>query len=393
MTIKGLNDLKKKHAPNANLKISMKQFSGKRIAIDANLWMKKNMSVVRTKIIDKTDLRNNEPNEHEIRREWFLAVINFIKKWLSNNTTPIFVFDGKPRKEKENTVSSRKQDQEAIKYKIDAFYKMVKDQNSPVSIVDDLRKALKSYNPISYDDRELFKMILRGIGIPCLQALHDAEQLCSSLCIDGKVAAVYSDDTDNYAFGCPLLITGFSNTYTYDEYNNVVSDVDCVRLDKFLEGLNITHNVFVDLCIMCGCDYNTNMPGYAAIKSYNLLQKYGSIDALPRNFDTTCLDHNNCRNIFKYVPYQEFISDDDKEISLNINIDTLDTCRDYLDIVGISSQVKVIVDAYTTLIAPTDGLSDMFNAMKINKYKPNNIIRLKINKQETEKYLLSMKST
>src|SRR5690606_5555128 len=107
MTIKGLNDLKKKYSPNSSLKIPIKDFYGKRIAIDANLWMKKNMSVIRSKIIDRTDFQTSDLNTNLIIKEWFIAAINFIKKWLSNNITPIFVFDGKPREQKLETIKQR----------------------------------------------------------------------------------------------------------------------------------------------------------------------------------------------------------------------------------------------------------------------------------------------
>lgn len=379
MTIKGLNELKKRHAENACFKLSIKDFSGKRVAIDANLWMKKNMSIARNKIIDMTDLKNDEINNQDIRREWFLTLIKFVIKWLSYNITPIFVFDGIPRKEKQKTIDDRHEKQSAVKYKIDAFYAMLKDKNAPSSIIDDLKKTLKSYNHISIEERELFLMILKGIGIPCLKSVHDAEQLCSLLCIDGKVAAVYSDDTDNYAFGCPLLITGFSQSYTYDQYGNAVPDVNCVRLDKILEGLNLTYNTFIDLCIMCGCDYNKNIPGYAAIKSYNLLKKYGSIDKLPRTIDILCLDHINCRKIFKYIPHKSFI-DDDTEIIFDVNKEAIITARDFLEIVSIGGQIKFIIDAFKCLENSSDGTIENLNLRTSYKYAPLIFLKVDTNK-------------
>lgn len=29
-----------------------------------------------------------------------------------------------------------------------------------------------------------------------------------------------------------------------------------------LKGLNLTHNEFVDMCILCGCDYSVTIDGF-----------------------------------------------------------------------------------------------------------------------------------
>lgn len=266
MGIKGINQLIKRHVSDAYFQMPIAKLSGKRIAIDAHNWMFTNMAIARKKVINKTDIAIEEPNSVEIRREWFLAAINFITGWLSYNITPVFVFDGEHPPEKADTKSKRKDIRLASKSKIDTLYSQLKGDIllRPANIIEELRKELRNYNYISSEDLELFKMVIKGIGIPCLQAAQDGEQLCSMLCIEGKVAAVFSVDTDNLIYGCPLLITKFSDKYSYDENGNRVAHVDCVRHDRILTGLNMTHSQFVDLGIMSGCDFNTNMPGYAS---------------------------------------------------------------------------------------------------------------------------------
>jgi 5'-3' exonuclease len=283
------------------------------------------------------------------------------------------------------------EDFELFKARIDGLYNMFKSNtlDCRAYIVEELRKELRNYNYISNEDFELFKTVIKGIGIPCLQATGDGEHLCSTLCVEGKVSAVFSVDTDNLVFGCPLLITGFSETYTYDGNGCRVAYLNCVRLDRVLEGLGINHSLFVDLCIMCGCDFNTNMPGYAAIKSFALLQKHGSIDNLPRNFDTTCLKHRRCREIFKYVPSNELtiVSNDisepvtesfntglniiHNEINpLDINRNAIAMARDYLEMAGISGQIDTIIALYRLITSSSDGHVQSLNLGEAPKYIP-----------------------
>lgn len=396
MGVKGINPLLKRYAPDAFFTMPIHQLSGKRIAIDGNNWMYTNMAIARKKVINRTDVAVQEPNPVEIRREWFLAALNFIVGWLSYNITPVFVFDGTHLPEKDDTKAKRRDTRIAARVKINALYTQLRNMTleRPANLVDELRKELRNYNYISGEDFELFKMVIKGIGIPCLQAIADGEQLCSMLCVDGKVAAVFSVDTDNIVYGCPLIVTGFSETYTYDEYGNRIAHLDCVRHDRILAGLNVSHSLFVDLCIMSGCDFNTNMPGYAAIKSFALLQKYGSIDDLPRNLNTECLKHIRCRDIFKYIPSDDLLAkeavviDDNGEGSpkidyeglkilppqntspLDINKQAIATARDYLEMAGVSGQIERIITSYHNVTPASDGYVDELKLAPAPKYTP-----------------------
>ena len=296
---------------------------------------------------------------------------------MTHNVTAVFVFDGINIPPEKDEIKAKRRDAKiATKAKIDALYQQLHANllEQPANIVDELRKELRNYNVISNEDFELFKIVLKGIGVPCLQASGEAEQLCSSLCIDGRVAAVFSADTDNLVHGCPLIINGFSDTYSYDEFGNRVTQLNCVRIDTVLQGLNMTHSIFVDLCIMAGCDYNVNMKGYAAIKSYDLLQKYGSIDNLPRDYDTTCLKYQSCREIFAYKSSETLIVNVGDEgstgNSLDINKQAITMSRDYLEMAGISGQINKIVTVYQHIVSANDGHVEELNLAPVLRYVP-----------------------
>ena len=391
MGIKGVNKKAEECAPDAFFTMMITLLSGLRIAIDGNNWMYTNRATARKRVINKTDIALGQPDEHEIRREWFLMAINFVIGWLSHDITPVFCFDGKAPVEKDGTKAERQASRTAAKEKIDSFYEQLKGDvlAQPVDIMKQLRTSLLNYNFIPYEDFELFKMIIKGIGVPTLQARGDGEHLCSALCVDGKVAAVFSTDTDNLVYGCPLLITGFSTQSSYDENGFKVQHLDCVRLDRMLTGLKLKHEQFVDFCIMCGCDFNTNMPQCAVGRSYPLIQQYGSIDNLPPKYDTKCLNHHRCREIFKYVPNEELIvhapvipDEPTEEIydfpvlpeeavnPLNINKRAIATARDYLEMVGVSGQIERIILAYNNAVVGKDGHVQSLNLVLAPHYVP-----------------------
>lgn len=373
MGIKGLNQLIKKFENNAFFLMAISKLTGKKIAVDAYGWMYSNLIICRQKVINRTDVTLYELDQKEITKELLLMLTSFILKWINNDITPIFVFDGKNKPTEKNEVKEeRYQRQKEKKDKIDALYESINSDilANTADLVSDLRKELSTYNPINKDIIDSFKSHLNHLGIPWLLAEGDAEHLCSSLCIEGKVAAVFSNDTDSLAYGSPLVIYGFSKGYHKDEVGRNVIMLDCVRLDKCLEVLKINYQTFLDLCIMCGCDFNNhnNMKGYAAGKSYKLLSASGSIDKIPKSdkYDISCLNHKRCREIFAYISSEKLITDKNSCENLDINPKTFMNSNEYLNKVGVDDQMEKIYGTFQKFKGSSCGLLEELNLTPIN---------------------------
>lgn len=50
-----------------------------------------------------------------------------------------------------------------------------------------------------------------------------------------------------------------------------------------LEGLGLTHAQFIDLCILMGCDYTSNIRGIGPKSALTLIKKYGDIEHVLEN--------------------------------------------------------------------------------------------------------------
>jgi flap endonuclease-1 len=126
------------------------------------------------------------------------------------------------------------------------------------------------------------------MDVPYAQAESEGETTCSHLCVLGKVDAVISEDNDVLAYGAPFLLT---------KINTDTETVMEISLERVLEDLEISKETFTDLCIMCGVDYNTNIPNYGPAKSYKMLKILGSIDKIT-DIDVSILKHERCRELF-----------------------------------------------------------------------------------------------
>lgn len=44
-----------------------------------------------------------------------------------------------------------------------------------------------------------------------------------------------------------------------------------IDLSKVLEGLELSQEEFIDLCILCGCDYTSTITGIGQVKAYKYI--------------------------------------------------------------------------------------------------------------------------
>jgi 5'-3' exonuclease len=165
---------------------------------------------------------------------------------------------------------------------------------------------------IPLDFHNKFKAILNYFHLPYIKAKYEGEQLCSMLAVEGKVSAVYSTDTDTFVYGAPLVITGFKSLdYVDGAYQRKCT---CVRTENILKELEYNKSKFVDLCILAGCDYNTNIPRVAIKTAHKLLEQYETIDNFPEKYDRTPLNYEKCKELFKQVSSRTLIDETNLEI-------------------------------------------------------------------------------
>ncbi len=72
----------------------------------------------------------------------------------------------------------------------------------------------------------------------------------------------------------------------------------------------LTHEEFVDFCILCGTDFNHNIEKIGAVRAYDLIKKHKSIKNLPTVYNkiplnTAVLNEEECKRIFRKIPSTE----------------------------------------------------------------------------------------
>lgn len=231
MGIKHLNKFIKTNCSDCLTTISLKDLTGKEIAIDASIYLYRFIS--EDCLIENIYLMNS-----------------LFKKY---NITPIFVFDGKPPPEKQQILMERKIKKAEAKVNYEHYKKQLEQITDPTErheIDVEMTKLKRKFIYIKNDQIRLVKELLTSMGVYFIEAEGEADNLCAWLTIKNKVYACLSEDMDMFVFGCPRILRYFS---IYKErmilYNT----------KKILKKLKLTQSEFRELCVLSGSDYNNNI--------------------------------------------------------------------------------------------------------------------------------------
>jgi len=181
-----------------------------------------------------------------------------------------------------------------------------------MDIVNKLRKEYIKSIRLPRKDYKTLQEYLERNGITCYNAKHDAEELCSALCREGVVDLVYSNDSDNLVFGCPILLRKITDKKFYDLENKKMTKIcEICRYDNVLNEIEFNDEQFTEFCIMLGCDFNERMKGARTgpVTCHKLITNHKSINNLPEKYEKYkhYLNYDSCKAIFNFKHSSELI--------------------------------------------------------------------------------------
>lgn len=295
------NSFLKDTCPEIFEPIHISEYSFMKVAIDISLYMHKFKAVCGDR--------------------WLSAFINLIASLRRNEIHCVFIFDGRAPPEKLGEQVKRRNTREKLDQNLfeleEAFSDYIKTgivakclsdlyerSQSPKRLLSKrtgkvdmnwIEKKIEQKRgqlyTVTQEDFDHAKELFRILQVPYYTAPEEAEKMCAAACISGYVSAVLSEDTDVMAYGSPVFLTKIDTG----------SDT-CVRIthSKVLESLELNKDQFLDLCIMCGTDYNPNIPKIGSKSAYKRIIQHGGIDqiAIETVLDTSVLNHKRVKQLF-----------------------------------------------------------------------------------------------
>jgi len=265
MGIKGLTGLIGDVAPSTIKEDQIKNYFGRKIAIDASMSLYSFLVAVR---MEGNQLLTNEMGETTSHLQgMFQRTIRLVEHGIK----PVWVFDGKPPVLKSGELARRsKKKAEAT----EAGKAAAEEGNAEAEA-----KMAKRSVHVTREHNDDCKRLLRLLGMPVVEAPSEAEAQCAALCRAQKVWAVATEDMDALTFGAPLLLRHL----TFAESRKL--PIQELHLDQVLAGLHLTMDQFIDMCILCGCDYCDTIKGIGPKRALELITKHGSLEAVLKALD------------------------------------------------------------------------------------------------------------
>ncbi|XGW21011.1 hypothetical protein V3C99_004179 [Haemonchus contortus] len=270
MGIKDLSKVIADNAPNAIKLHEMKNYFGRKVAVDASMCLYQFLIAVRQ---DGSQLQSESGEVTSHLMGMFYRTIRMI----DNGVKPCYVFDGKPPDMKSGELEKRMEKRaEAEKALTEA-----KEKGDTVAADKFERRLVK----VTKEQNEDVKRLLRLMGVPVVEAPCEAEAQCAALVKANKVFATATEDMDSLTFGSNILLRHM----TFSEAKKM--PIKEFSLPRILEDFDMPMEQFIDLCILLGCDYCESIRGIGPKKAFELIKTYGDIESILENIDTK-----------KYVP-------------------------------------------------------------------------------------------
>jgi 5'-3' exonuclease len=282
MGIQDINKFLKDNGVPFTTIVNPSDYCGYRVVIDASLWICTNApSFFRDALRELVDPVNDDIDHTIIMNRMIHQAIRFQLFWFRHGITPVWIWEGGHPPDKDITKEERRLVREKQQSKVDTLksdLRLIDPLLRPVQKIDELKKAIIATSRVDKDEVLYLQGMIAGLGFPSITAPEGVEgdPICASLCINLLAVATWSTDTDHYAYGTPLLMTGFGPR---DELGQDTLELSIIPVIK--ASLGWTQEQLREFCIMSGCDYNKRIPNHGCKKGLKLLTEHNwSIDEL-----------------------------------------------------------------------------------------------------------------
>lgn len=287
MGIKCLTKLLRTFAPDSIRQVDLSAYAGKRVAVDANIHLYRYL---------------RGPDQNPSRALYgFLDLARWFRRF---DIEAVFVFDGQVKltakqPEIERRYNKRKRlidradscrhqlarvQSEVLRKQELTAEPQLRQEEEPLArrwepsaelqtraLTEELNNLQHQIVYISPSTIHDCQHMLKLAGVPVIVAEHEAEATCSAMAADGQVSAVVSEDMDALAFGGTILLR---------ECRAQRRMAIEIRMEVVLNRLSLTREQFVDVCILCGCDFSSQWRAVSHRDALQCIQRHKDIEGI-----------------------------------------------------------------------------------------------------------------
>ncbi|XP_074100318.1 XPG-like endonuclease [Cotesia typhae] len=226
--------------------VALAELRGKSVAVDLSCW-----------IVDSSSVGPDDGCLNKHLRNIFFRTVAL----LMNGINPVFVLEGTAPVLKHDVIRERSQ---------------MRNKKKTETKKDSQRSNGRGYmfNRTVND----CKIMLNLMGLTCVKAHGEAEAMCAYLNQDGLVDGCITQDSDCFLYGAKIVYRNFTITDKIG-FGSSVEEYSLERIEKIY---SIGRNKMIGLALLCGCDYDSGIPGVGKEGAIKLLRAANEKDILNR---------------------------------------------------------------------------------------------------------------
>uniref|UniRef100_K3X5V7 Exonuclease 1 n=1 Tax=Globisporangium ultimum (strain ATCC 200006 / CBS 805.95 / DAOM BR144) TaxID=431595 RepID=K3X5V7_GLOUD len=233
--------------------VHIAKYAQKTVGIDAAGWLYKGAYSCPMDVV----LRNKDADGY---LNYCMQQIKLLEE---HRVTPIFVFDGGHLPAKAGLNAERSRSREIWKTK--ALRQLESgDESGSYSAFS---RAVSVTNEMVMK----FIAVLRRMNITFYVAPYEADAQLAYLSRQKIIDAVISEDSDCIPYGCKTILFKWSHEGWASELKR-----RSLGANEELSFVGWTEDMFIQLCVLCGCDYCPSIPGVGIVTAYKFVETYKS---------------------------------------------------------------------------------------------------------------------
>lgn len=194
------------------------------------------------------------------------GMFNRTIKMMSSGIKPVYVFDGKPPELKGGELAKR------LARRAKAQQELEEAQRT--ENLEDVDRFSRRLVKVTKQHNEDCRELLRLMGVPVLIAPCEAEAQCAELAKKNKVYATATEDMDALTFRSPKLVRKLTFSQTSKDKQPILE----IDFEVMIRGMGLTYEQFVDLCILCGCDYCSTIKGIGPKTALKMIRQHKTLE-------------------------------------------------------------------------------------------------------------------
>ncbi|QLD88075.1 flap endonuclease-1 [Natronomonas salina] len=232
------------------------ELAGSTVAIDAHNWLYRYLTT--TVRFTRSEVYTTADGEEVAN---LVGVVQGLPKFLENDITPVFVFDGGVTELKDDEVESRREQRQSYEEQLEEARERDDADAAEIATLDSRTQRLTE--TIVDTTRELLELL----DVPVVKAPAEGEAQAAYMARRGDADYAGSEDYDTLLLGAPFTLRQLTSK----------GNPECMDFEATLEEHDLTWEELVDAAILVGTDFNEGISGVGPKTAVKLIHEHGDL--------------------------------------------------------------------------------------------------------------------